>query len=265
MDSKGYRMVNAYVAIDVETTGLNPKKEKIIEIGALRVREGKVEEEFHRFVHPRRALDERIAALTKITDDMVKDSPGIEEIIGEVVEFCQDLPILGHQVMFDYRFLKRAAVNQGIEWEREGIDTLKLCRIFMPEGESKALPQACRYYQVDMGDNHRALSDAYGAHALYQELVRRYQDKEPQRFCAVRLNYKVKREQPASKRQKERLQELLKYHKIKSPVQIGHLTRNEASRLTDEAISKYGRIGERAGGRDVREVRKAPGSGGLKH
>ena len=48
-------------------------------------------------------------------------------------------------------FLKRAAVNQGIEWEREGIDTLKLCRIFMPEGESKALPQACRYYQVDMG------------------------------------------------------------------------------------------------------------------
>ena len=51
-----------------------------------------MEEEFHRFVHPRRALDERIAALTKITDDMVKDSPGIEEIIGEVVEFCQDLP-----------------------------------------------------------------------------------------------------------------------------------------------------------------------------
>ncbi len=235
-------MINSYIAIDTETTGLNPKKEKITEVGALRVRDGKPEAEFHTLVNPRRPLSQHIIQLTGITDQMVADCPGVEEVIGELVDFCQELPLLGHRILFDYSFLKRAAVNQGITWEREGIDTLTLCRAFMPEEESKTLPCACRFYHVDPGTSHRAMSDAYAAHFLYQELKKCYGAKQPERFLSKRLICQVKREQPASKRQKERLQELLKYHKIKAPVQIEHLTRNEASRLTDEIISKYGRI-----------------------
>lgn len=235
-------MINSYIAIDIETTGLDPKKEKITEIGALRVRDGKAEAEFHTLVNPRRPLSQRIIQLTGITDEMVAESPGVEEVIGRLVEFCQELPLLGHHIIFDYSFLKKAAVNQGIEWERNGVDTLILCRGFMPGEESKTLPCACRFYGVDTGTSHRALSDAYSAHALYQELKSRYGAESPERFQEKKLIYKVKREQPASKRQKERLQELLKYHKIKAPAQIEHLTRNEASRLTDEILSKYGRI-----------------------
>lgn len=237
-------MMDSYLAVDLETTGLDPKKDKILEIGALKVEDGEVKEVFHTLVNPRRTLDERIIRLTGITDEMVRESPGVEEVIGGFAEFCRDLPLLGHKILFDYSFLKRAAVNQGIKWEKEGIDTLKLCRIFMPGDQAKTLSSACRYYQVKAGAGHRALSDAYGAHFLYQALIKRHGDEGLAAFNASPLVYKVKREQPASKRQKERLQELLKYHKIKEPVQISYLTRNEASRLTDQILSKYGRMGE---------------------
>ena len=75
-------------------------------------------------VNPGRQLGERITVLTGITDDMVKDAPAIEDMIGDVVRFCGNLPLLGHNILFDYAFLKRAAVNSGLDFEREGIDTL---------------------------------------------------------------------------------------------------------------------------------------------
>ncbi len=231
--------MDSYIAIDLETTGLNPKTEKIIEIGALRILCGKEEARFHRLVNPRRKLSQEITSLTGITDQMVENSPGIEEIIGELAKFCGDLPLLGHHVIFDYSFLKRAAVNQGIQWEKEGVDTLALCRSFMPAETSKTLKEACRFYHIEMGACHQAVSDAEAAHLLYQAVKRLHGASGLRQFEPKKFVYKVKKEQPASKRQKERLQELLKYHKIEAPVQIEYLTRNEASRLTDKILSEY--------------------------
>jgi len=107
-------MMNSYVAVDLETTGLNPKTDKIMEIGAIKVVDGQVAEEFHTMVHPRRQLEEEIVELTGIGDEMLRDAPGIEEIIGQVVAFCEGFPLVGHRIMFDYSFLKRAAVNAGL-------------------------------------------------------------------------------------------------------------------------------------------------------
>lgn len=234
--------MNTYIAVDIEATGLDPKREKILEIGALRVREGRIEETFHTLVNPYRPLPEHIVRLTGITQEMVKDSPDIGQTIPAFLAFCQELPLLGHRILFDYSFLKRAAVNTGVQWEREGMDTLTLCRKFMPLQEKKTLSDACMYYQVEGGDWHRALSDAQRTHLLYQKLKERHESACPGDFQPKLLIYHVKREQPASKRQKERLQELLKYHKIEAPMQIDHLTRNEASRLTDQILSAYGRM-----------------------
>ena len=104
-------MTDTYVAIDLETTGLDPKKEKIIEIGAVKVVDGQVAEEFSTLVDPRRLLEERISELTGITDAELSGAPYIDEIIGLAAEFIGDLPLLGHRILFDYSFLKRAAVN----------------------------------------------------------------------------------------------------------------------------------------------------------
>lgn len=238
-------MMNSYVAVDLETTGLNPKTDKITEIGAVKVVDGQVTAQLHTLVDPRRLLEEDIIQLTGISDEMLENAPGIEEVIGKVVDFCDGFPLLGHRIMFDYSFLKRAAINVGLGFEKEGIDTLTLCRKFMPEGEKKNLGAACRYFHIEMGTAHRALSDAQAASGLYQELLKQYGKDKPEVFEPKSFIYKVKKEQPATKRQKEGLRELLKYHRIDITVQIDHLSRNEVSRMTDKIISKYGRIVER--------------------
>lgn len=243
-------MVNSYLAVDLETTGLDPKREKIIEIGALRVLDGQVQDTFHTLINPRRRLRSETMELTGITEEMVASAPDLEEVIGRFLVFSQDLPLLGHRVLFDYSFLKRAAVNRGLKWEREGVDTLELCRVLMPPKEKKSLLSACAYYGVEGGGWHRALADAWRTHKLYQALKAGHGAEHSERFLAKRLVYSVKREQPASKRQKERLQELLKYHRIEAPVQIEYLTRNEVSRLTDQVISACGRLGTGTGRED---------------
>lgn len=235
-------MKNSYVAIDLETTGLDPKLDKIIEIGAVKVVEGKVVEELSTLVHPRRLLGKHIIELTGIDNQMLDGAPGIEDVIKETIQFCDDLPILGHHVIFDYSFLKRAAVNQGLMFEKEGMDTLKLCRKFMPVEERKNLGAACKYYQVENKANHRASVDAYAAHKLYQVLLNQHGKDNPEAFAEKKLFYKVKKEQPATKRQKEGLRELIKYHRIDITVQIEYLSRNEVSRMMDKIISQYGRI-----------------------
>ncbi len=172
---------------------------------------------------------------------MVEAAPDIGDIIAGIVDFCEGLPLLGHHVIFDYGFLKRAAVNHGIAFEKSGIDTLKLCRRLMPEGESKSLAAACAFFKIERKGAHRALEDAEDAHRLYQALMRRFLDRK-EIFAAEPMIYKVKKEQPASKKQKEDLRYLLKYHKIDVPVEIDYLSRNEASRLKDQIISQYGRF-----------------------
>ena len=235
-------MVSSYIAVDLETTGLDPKRDKIIEIGAVRVKDGEVDDVYETFVNPYRKLEERVAVLTGISDRQVEAAPGIEELIGSFLDFAGDLPLLGHHVIFDYSFLKRAAVNAGCGFERRGIDTLRLARRFMPQDEKKNLKAACEFFGIKQHLSHRALADSKSAHLLYQKMAVRYGNEVPDAFDSQPLIYKVKKEQPASKRQKEHLQDLLKYHKIVLSVQTEHLSRNEISRITDKIIAQYGRI-----------------------
>lgn len=259
-------MEKSYIAVDLETTGLDAKRDKIIEIGAIRILDGKESGRYHSMVNPRRRLEKRVTELTGITDAMVENALDIGDIIGDFTEFCRELPLLGHSVLFDYSFLKRAAVNQGISFEKSGIDTLKLCRLLMPAGEPKNLTAACAFFGISRKQAHRALDDAWDAHILYGCLAEYFLAGNPEKYCektrifqekqeiilmentdwtafmAKPLIYKVKKEQPATKKQKEDLRYFIKYHKIDLPVEIDHLSRNEISRLKDQLISQYGRI-----------------------
>lgn len=237
--------MEAYIAIDLETTGLDPKRDRMIEIGAVRVERGRVVEQFSSLVNPQRTLEPRITALTGITDEMLASAPELSEVLSEVLAFCGEWPLLGHHVIFDYSFLKRAAVNAGQSFARSGVDTLKLARRFMPEQEKKNLSAACAFFGVGQKEAHRAVSDAISSHQLYQKLLEQYGKEEPELFEPKPLIYNVKKEQPASKKQKEGLRELLKYHRISLSVQLDSLSRNEVSRITDQIILKYGRMMKR--------------------
>ena len=126
-------MYDTYVSIDLETTGLNPKRDRIIEIGAIRVEQGQIAEEFSTFVDPGRKLEERITELTGIRDEDLADAPQLDEVFPQLLEFMGELPLLGHRILFDYSFLKKAAVDRKITFERSAVDTLQVARKYLPE------------------------------------------------------------------------------------------------------------------------------------
>lgn len=231
-------MIYDFTALDVETTGLNPKTDKLIEIGAVKVRDGKIAEHFHSLVYPGRKLEERITLLTGITDEMLADAPQIDEVLPKLLAFIGDDVLVGHRVLFDFSFIKKAAVNMKLSFEKKGIDTLKIARQFLPELPSKRLGDLCEYYQIPI-DAHKAESDAGAAALLYFKLAERFGEEDG--FMPYPLIYKVKKESPITQKQKERLYKLIDMHKLIVDYDVDKLTRNEASRITDKIISKYGR------------------------
>ena len=152
-------------------------------------------------------------------------------MLDDFLGFAGELPLLGHRILFDYSFLKRAAVNAGKTFERSGVDTLKLSRQYLAELPSRRLSELCAYFNIPI-EAHRALEDARAAHFLYQELCARFY--EGKSFSPIPLLYKVKKEGPASPRQKERLRRLLEERGIVPDYDVELLTKNEASRLTDK-------------------------------
>lgn len=111
-------MINTFVALDIETTGLNPAEDKIIEVGMAKISDGEIVDSYSTLVNPGIKISERITMITGITDDMVEGKPEITEIISDIVDFTKDMPILGHNVIFDYSFIKKAAVNSGLDFKK---------------------------------------------------------------------------------------------------------------------------------------------------
>lgn len=233
-------MTDTYTVLDLETTGLNPKQDRIIEIGAVKVCEGKVTDRFQTLVNPGRVLEERVCELTGISNDMLADAPEIEALMESLLAFLGEDVLVGHRILFDYSFVKKAAVNQKLCFEKKGIDTLKLARRFLPELESRKLEYLCKYYGI-CHTAHRALGDAEATAVLYQKLVELFYETDEKAFSPIPLIYQVKKETPITKSQKERLYKLLDKHRITIEYNVDKLTRNEADRIMDRILAKYGR------------------------
>lgn len=234
-------MTDSYTALDLETTGLNPKRDRIIEIGAVKVRDGKITDTFQSFVNPGRLLQENVRELTGIDDDMVKGAPEEAEIIEPLLAFIGGDILLGHKILFDYSFLKRIAVNNRLVFEKEGLDTLRLARKFLPELKSRRLEYLCEYYGIEH-TAHRAVGDARAASGLYLKLAELfYEESREEDFAPRRLIFQIKKEAPITKSQKERLYKLLERHKIIIEYDPDKLTRNEADRIMDHILAEYGR------------------------
>ena len=151
-------MIDSFICLDLETTGLNPKTDKIIEIGAIRIENGVETGTFETFVNPGRLLEERIVELTGIKDEDLQEAPTITEVLPQFIEFAKNLPLLGHSVLFDFSFIKKAAVNQKLTFEREGVDTLKIARKYLTELPHRSLGYLCEHYGISH-HAHRALVD----------------------------------------------------------------------------------------------------------
>lgn len=231
-----------YIALDLEMTGLNPKQDRIIEIGAALVEDGEIKRTFSSFVNPHCRLSEQIQTLTGIRQEDVDTAPEMAELRPVLSEFIGEADLLGHRILSDYSFLKRVFVNSGLPFEKRGIDTLKLARKYLPHLAGKRLPDVCAYYGIRQ-QAHRALSDAVSAHLIYQRMKEDFcrDDESAKDFCPKALLYKIKKEAPASRLQKERLTALLERHKLSIEIEVESMSKNEVSRMTDKILAKYGR------------------------
>ena len=239
-------MLKSYVSLDLETTGLNPRLDRIIEIGALKVENGEIVDTFCTFVNPGRRLEERIIDLTGIEDKDVEDAPYIEEVLPGLLMFLGDLPLLGHSVLFDFSFLKKESVDLRVPFERSAVDTLKIARKYLVELEHRSLDYLCEYYKIPHRA-HRALEDARATHILYGKLAENFYEKECNEasqaqgkhnlFEPVPLQFQIKRDTPVTKAQKEQLYRLLEQHRIVLNADVERLTRSEASRFIDKIRS----------------------------
>lgn len=227
------------IAIDVETTGINPEKERMIELAAFRPETG---EWFQTLISPGRPLPGHIVELTGIADEMLSEAPKEKEAMEAFFEFLQeDTILLGHNVGVDYSFLIQAIRRLG--WRETkffGIDTLKLSRVLCPQLPNKKLETMVAHFGLTNERPHRALEDAKVTANLYQCL--KAMNKEPDLFEPMPLCFKAKKIEPMTKKQRSFLNAILEYHHLEGQYQLEDLTKSEASRLADKLLLTYGRI-----------------------
>lgn len=228
--------IQNYVVVDLEMTGLNVKEDAIIEIGAVKVKGSEVVDTYACLVNAKRHVPDRVTELTGITDEMLVEGRDMEEALEELFLFMEDLPMVGHNVTFDYSFLKQWAVNHKINLQVDGIDTLKLARRLLPGDQSKTLEDLGKHYGLIHDNAHRALDDAKVTGQLFEVFMDEL-EKQGQSVEAKPLCVKLKKQTPASPRQIEQLKRLIQDNKdqLEGKVEIEweHLTRSQASRLYD--------------------------------
>lgn len=263
-------MTDTYIALDLETTGLSPENDRILEIGALRIESGEVTDSYETFVDCGIPIPQIITQLTGITDEMIGGSPGTEEAVREFLAFArgwEDLPVgeglsaaadeacaagagalfedcvlLGHNLPFDYSFMKHSAARFGLSFESRGLDTLKMARTCLPELEKKSLDRVSAYLGIPQKRHHRALDDALTAARIYERLKEEFGGSFPELFEPEPMACRVRKMSPITNSQKVYLRDLIKCHRIESNVKIETLTKSEASRMIDSIISQYGRL-----------------------
>lgn len=235
--------IKDYVVIDLEMTGLSAKYHKVIEIGAVRIRNGQVVETLELLVNPKCPIPEKVVELTGITDEMVATAFEEDIAMATLLDFMGEDIIIGQNVNFDYSFIKQWEVNKKIKVERKGCDTLKIARYLLPPEQPKKLEGLCEYFQIPRPKGHRALEDALQTAMVFERLKEMAGDnpKLAVYFEPKTLMYHAKKQTPATARQIERLKEYRHLHDIKDGIVLENMTRSEASRLMDKYIVTYGR------------------------
>lgn len=181
------QIVSDYVVTDLETTGLSPENDRIIEIAAVRVRNNEITDTYSTLIDPLRHISREITAITGIDDSMVKGKPLIGEAMQEFMRFVGNTPLLGHNIIhFDLQFLKRQA-----EINNHCIDTLMFSQHVLPESSGYSLSALCTRFGIKNLNAHRAEYDCIATHEVYCKLKSLYKDNGAYLNMAVSCSRKA--------------------------------------------------------------------------
>ena len=159
-DSQNQDLDADYVVFDLETTGFSPETNRIIEIGAVKVLNGKIVDKFSTFVNPQVPIPFRIEQLTSINDSMVIDAPVIADILPEFMKFCEGCVMVAHNADFDMSFIKKNCQRLDIPCKPTIVDTVALARVLLPNLNRFKLDTVAKALGVSLENHHRAVDDA---------------------------------------------------------------------------------------------------------
>ncbi len=176
--SKGQKIEDAtYCVLDLETTGLSFRTEKITEIGIMKVKNNEVIDKFTTFVNPEKPIPQRVIEVTNITDDMVKNAPTIEEILPKVLEFIGDSILVAHNADFDIGFLKHNCTELGLKLDNTYLDTLRLAKALFPEYKKYKLGIIAENLGIKVEVAHRALDDVDTTVKVFNVMLNKLKEK----------------------------------------------------------------------------------------
>lgn len=161
-----------FVVFDLETTGLSRYKDRITEIGAVRVKDGKITEIYNELVNPQMVIPEKVVELTGITNDLVKDKPKIEEVLPGFLEFCGDAILVGQNTDFDIGFVKENAYKMGIDFNPIYMDTLPMARALFEDMKKFSLDKIARKLEIPAFNHHRASDDARATAQIFIKMFK---------------------------------------------------------------------------------------------
>ncbi|MBQ6811681.1 MAG: 3'-5' exonuclease [Agathobacter sp.] len=236
-------MINEYVVLDLEMTGLSAKTDQIIEIGAIKIKDNVVVDSFGGLVNPSRKIPTRVVELTGITDDMVRQGMERDEAVLKLLDFIDGYILVGQNLNFDYSFLKQWAVNHKRPLEANACDTLKIARKLLPPEQPKKLEALCKYFGIERAREHRAMDDAIETWQVFEKLKEMaLENKEYEKYFDPQpLSYRAKKQSPATPRQVKQLKEYRENKQIFDEINWENLTKSEASRIMDKYILVHGR------------------------
>lgn len=165
-----------FICFDIETTGLSAARDKITEIGAVKVENGIITDKFSTFVNPEMPIPQKITQLTGITDEMVKDAPSQSEAVSAFLEFAGDNVLVAHNAPFDTSFIAKACEDMGREYNYTSIDTVAISRAILTDIKNCKLDTVAKFLRLGEFNHHRATDDAEMLAKIFIALCRRLTD-----------------------------------------------------------------------------------------
>lgn len=187
VNDKGQNINTTYCVLDLETTGLSAKTEKITEIGIMKIQNGEVVDEFCEFVNPEKPIPKRVQEVTNITDEMVANSPTIDVLFPKVLDFIKDSVLVAHNASFDIGFLKNVAKNLGYKFDYTYVDTLPLARKLYPELKKHKLGKIAEHLKIKVEVAHRALDDVDTTVKILKEMMKTLKERGAKKVSDIAL------------------------------------------------------------------------------
>ncbi len=176
-DSKAQSLDDTYVVFDIETTGFSAAYDKIIEIGAVKVVNGKIDSNFSEFINPQIPIPFRIEQLTGINDSMVIEAETIDKILPKFLEFCGDCVMVAHNADFDMSFICKNAADLGCEYKPTILDTVSLARQLLPNLNKYKLDVVAKALNISLEHHHRAVDDAGCTAEIFVKFIEMLKNK----------------------------------------------------------------------------------------